>query len=439
MSFFRQGAWMVTATTLSGLFMFAVHLIAAPWFSKGDYSHFYTMVMIVNFSMIPALGLQTVFAHEAAAVRDEAGQRRLAGNAMGILALFTGIWAAAAGLIWLGQERVLRGLQLEDARGFWVTLCAVLPHFWLPVFCGILQGKQWFGWLGWALVSNGLGRFLTAALVLFWLGPKVHWLMFGALVGVVAAVGLAVVPCREVWRRGADRIQWRAWFGRALLFALGPGMVQFMLTVDMIAARIQFEKTVSDDYAMAGVLGRGLFLFVGPIAGVMFPKLVNPSRQDSGPKLVSRTFWATLAIVGLATALGGVICWLLAPAVLQSAEMISILPGGAADWLLKKEGQILRIARLLPYFFGAMGLLALANVFVSHLVANREFGKVACLLPAPAFYGLGLVTLDFSPISLVVWVGMANAWMLLAAGFLSRRVVAEGRQNGCGRKRCETL
>ena len=438
MSFYRQGAWMVTATTLAGLFMFAVHLVPAPWFSKGDYSHFYTMIMIVNFSMIPALGLQTVFAHEAAAVRDEAGQRCLAGNTMGILALFTGIWAAAAALIWLGQERVLQWLKLEDAWGFWVTLCAVLPHFWLPVFCGILQGRQWFGWLGCAIVSNGLGRFLTVALVLVWLGPKVHWLMLGALAGVVAAVGLAVVPCRGIWARGADRIQWRAWFGRALLFALGPGMVQFMLTVDMIVARGRFEKMVSDDYAMAGVLGRGLFLFVGPIAGVMFPKLVNPSSKDSGPKLVSRTFWATLVIVGLAAALSGVICWDAAPAVLQSASTISILPAGAADWLLERKGQILRIARLVPYFFGAMGLLALANVFVNHLVANREFGKVACLLPVPAIYGLGLVSLDFSPTSLVLWVGMANAGMLLAAGFLSRRLVVQGRK-GRGRKRCETL
>ena len=427
---------MMTATTLSGLFMFAVHLVAAPWFSDGDYSHFYTMVMIVNFSMIPALGLQTVFAHEAAAVRDEAGHRRLAGNTMGILALFTGIWAATAALIWLGQERVLSWLQLEDARGFWVTLCAVLPHFWLPVFCGILQGRQWFGWLGWAIVSNGLGRFLAVVVVLIWLGPQVHWLMCGALVGVIAAVGLAVVPCRGIWASGADRIQWRSWFGRALLFALGPGMVQFMLTVDMIAARGRFEKTVSDDYAMAGVLGRGLFLFVGSIAGVMFPKLVNPSSKDSGPKLVSRTFWATLAIVGVATALSGVVCWGAAPAVLQSAATISILPGGVVDWLWEREGQILRVARLVPYFFGAMGLLALANVFVNHLVANREFGKVACLLPAPAFYGLGLASLDFSPTSLVLWVGMANAVLLLAAGFLSRRISGEAKE--C-LKRCETL
>ena len=421
---------MMTATTLSGLFMFAVHLVAAPWFSEGDYSHFYTMIMILNFSMIPALGLQTVFAHEAAAVQDEVGQRRLAGNTIGILALFTGIWAAAAALIWLGRERVLQWLQLEDAQGFWVTLCAVLPHFWLPVFCGILQGKQWFGWLGGAIVSNGLGRFLAAALVLFLLGPKVHWLMLGALIGVVAALGLAVAPCWKVWDCGATRIRWRAWFWRALLFALGPGMVQFMLTVDMIAAQSRFEKTVSDDYAMAGVLGRGLFLFVGPIAGVMFPKLVSQSSKDSGPKLVSRTFWATLAIVGLSAALSGVICWGAAPAMLQSAAMTSILPDGAADWLLKKEGQILRIAHLVPYFFGAMGLLALANVFVNHLVARREFGKVACLLPAPAVYGLGLAALDFSPTSLVLWVGAANAWMLLAAGFLSRRIASKKGGDG---------
>lgn len=209
-----------------------------------------------------------------------------------------------------------------------------------------------------------------------------------------------------------------------------------MLTVDMIAAQSRFEKTVSDDYAMVGVLGRGLFLFVGPIAGGMFPKLVNPLSKDSGPKLVSRTFWATLAIVGLATALSGVVCWGAAPAVLQSAATISILPSSAADWLLEREGQILRIARLAPYFFGAMGLLALANVFVNHLVANREFGKVACLLPAPVVYGLGLIALDFSPTSLILWVGMANAGMLLAAGFLSRRFSVEAKE--C-RKRCETL
>ncbi len=432
---------MMAATTLSGLFMFAVHLLVMLWLEKGgnSYSYFFTLMTILNVSMIPSLGLQTVFAHEAAAVGDEAGRRELAGNIVGILALFAGLWVVVFGLVVLGQEWVLAWLKLEP-WGLWVTLCAVLPQFWLPVFCGVLQGKQWFGWLGGAVMFNGLGRFSAVVLVLFLLGPKVPWLMFSALIGLGVAIVLAFMPCRAVLAGGVARIQWRRWCLRALLVALGPGIVQFMCQIDMIVARGKFDEAVSDDYAMARLFGWGLFIFVSPIAGVMFPKLVNQASEGSKAKLVSQTFWATLIIVVLVAGGGVAVCWWAAPAFLQSADAASWLPGVAADWLSKdRTEKLLWVAKLMPCFFGAMGLLALANVFVSHLVARREFGKVGCLLPVPAVYGLGLAVFEFSPVSLILWMGVVSAGLLALVYCFSRRVVAEEAATGCGNAGCERL
>ena len=65
-AFYRQGSWMVIATFVSGLLMFAVHIFGG-WMSREEYGLFVTLLQILNLMMIPALGLQTVFAQQTAA------------------------------------------------------------------------------------------------------------------------------------------------------------------------------------------------------------------------------------------------------------------------------------------------------------------------------------------------------------------------------------
>ncbi len=419
MSVLKQGTWMVVATTLAGVCMFGVHGFA-PWLGAASYGLMVTLLNLVNFALIPAPGLQTVFAHETAAIGNDHARRRLAGNVVGVLLLLTGLWLGVAFLVVLNQNAVLHWLKITDPRVVWMTLAVILPHLWLPVLMGVVQGRQRFGWLGGAVLSNGMGRFLMVGAVLLWVGAELPWILVGALTGALCALGCCVAACGQLWSFGFERMEWRAWLWRALPLAVGPAIYQFMLTADMIAARVRFDEISSGYYGAAGLVGRGLVMFVGPIAGVMFPKLVRESQGRTGRRLVSGTALATallaVLVIGLAVLGGWFIRWQLAV-----EGGFTWLPEGARAAVFAKEEKLRWASGVIPWFLGGMGCLAMANVYISHLVANLRFRAMLSLLWIPLGYAAGLYWLSYSPRQLVLWMVVGNGVLLLAAWWQSRQ------------------
>jgi len=142
-AFYRQGSWLVIATFISGLLMFAVHIFGA-WMSRGEYGLFVTLLQILNLMMIPALGLQTVFAQQTAAAIEPQQQHDLAKSTRKMLLICLYIWTAIAVIVLLNQEAILESLKIERPTALYVTLLLGLPQLWLPVLLGILQGRQNF-------------------------------------------------------------------------------------------------------------------------------------------------------------------------------------------------------------------------------------------------------------------------------------------------------
>ena len=71
---------MLTATFLGGVLMFAVHFFGG-WMNSGEYGLFVTLLQVLNLMMIPALGLQTVFAQRtASAASSDDEQSNLAAS-----------------------------------------------------------------------------------------------------------------------------------------------------------------------------------------------------------------------------------------------------------------------------------------------------------------------------------------------------------------------
>ena len=421
MNLSQQGTWMMLTATLSGLFMFAVYFVGAPWLSSNQFGLFYTLIMIINLSMVLAPGLQIGFAHQAAVCSSREQQRELAADTAGILLILTVLWLLGVVGAFFAQDWILDRLKLDDPGAFWITLLAVLPALWAPVFAGILQGKQLFGWLGWAILSNGLGRFAAMTLVFLLLGFHLEWLMCGALVGMCCSLVLAAAPCRWLWTEGFAALRIGAWFWRASRFAMGPGIVQFMLSVDMFFARARLSEEESGVYGAAGMVGRGIVMLVGPIAAVMFPRLVRSDSGDSGAKLIFRIMLATALVILTVIASFTALYWLM-PVVPDWIAALSFLPSGTAEWYANREENLLQIASLIPWFLGAMGLLALANVYLNHLVARREFGKVCCLLIVPLAYCTGLLRYGHSTGSIMLGIAIANATLLAGCCLFSYRV-----------------
>ena len=408
---------MVGCTTVAGVFMFGVHAFM-PVFGAASYGLFVALIYLINVSTIPSPGLQTIFAHEAASVRREEDGHLLAGNVVGVLLVMTAGWGLGLLAVCLGQEWVLARLKIENVWALWVTLVAILPYLWLPIFLGVLQGRQAFGYLGASVLANGAGRFLTIAAILFFMGNSVSLAMMGPLLGGLVASGIGAWCCRDLFTRWAPSLSWR-WIWQALPIMVGPGILQFMLAADALVARARFDEVTSGYYGAAGMVGRGLVMFVGPVAGVMFPKLVSESSGHKGARLVKDTALATgiiVLIVAGGGGLGGVLFPWLVDLVLQS----QLLPEGVGAWLLANREKLEWIARTAPLFLVAMGLLAVANVFLSHLVAVRAFRETGWLAGICLVYGVGLLVLPLTVNSQILWIGIGNAGLLLGAYVYSR-------------------
>src|SRR5579871_3699359 len=84
-TFFRQGGWMMISAVAGGALMFAVQIFSKKYLSDEEYSAFTVLIQVTNWITIPALGLQMVFAQQAAAAVDEEHHRQLVGTIKAVM------------------------------------------------------------------------------------------------------------------------------------------------------------------------------------------------------------------------------------------------------------------------------------------------------------------------------------------------------------------
>ncbi|MEE2946967.1 MAG: hypothetical protein VX392_01490 [Verrucomicrobiota bacterium] len=418
-AFYRQGSWMVIATFVSGLLMFAVHIFGG-WMSSEEYGLFVTLLQILNLMMIPALGLQTVFAQQTAAAIEQGQRHDLAKSTRKILLLCLYTWFAIVVAVLLNQEAILVSLKIDQPTALHTTLLLGLPALWLPVLLGILQGQQNFAWLGGAAIVNGAGRFIAVGIIVTLLGGQATGATTGVLIGLTTACLLAGWHARQTWlgqsKSSQGNFDAKSWLTRIVPLTLGMGTGLFMLSADMIAARAILPPGDSGPYGAAGMIGRGLVAFTAPLAAVMFPKLVREAaRTKSG--VLGQAFLGT-AILGV---LAGVGCTLAAWLLSDIADHFSALAA--------KKKILTEIASLIPYFIWSMLPLALGNVFVAALLAQERYRAVPWLVGIAVTYGLTLAWLAStaeppSQQTIILTVGGFNLVFLGTAAALARHYAA---------------
>ena len=416
-AFYRQGSWMVIATFVSGLLMFAVHMFG-PWMRSEEYGLFVTLLQILNLMMIPALGLQTVFAQQTAAAIEPQQRHDLAKSTRKMLLICLYVWMAFAVIVLLNQEGILESLKIKKPTALYVTLLLGLPQLWLPVLFGILQGKQNFAWLGGAAIANGVGRFAAVGIIVAVLGGQAAGATTGVFIGLSTACLLAGWHGRQAWlgQAGASQgtFEAKAWLKRIIPLTLGLGAGQFMLSADMIAARAILPEADSGPYGAAGMIGRGLVIFAAPLAAVMFPKLVREAAQSKQSGVLGRTFLATV-LLGVLTALAcSGVAWLI-PSIIDRFDALAANREALTD-----------IAALMPFFVWSMLPLALANVFVAALMARERYRAVPWLVAIAIAYGLTLALLANtaeppSQQTIILTLGGFNLVFLGTAAALAKR------------------
>ncbi|WCJ58126.1 hypothetical protein NXS98_10360 [Fontisphaera persica] len=383
--FFRQSGWMVSATLLGGVCMFAVHVIY-PILGPREYGLFTTLLAMLNVLTIPALGLQTTFAHQTAAAITPEDEARLAGTVRAVLG-----WALVAWLVFVGVVLAFQGWiqstwAIHQPLALWIVVLFTLCLLWQPVLFGVLQGRQNFFWLGWALITNGAGRLVTALSLVFlaiWLSPPptATAALLGALIGIAASVVLAGWRTREVWGRKEHLpFVWGPWLRVVIPLTLGLGAFQFLFSVDVLLVRTFYLEDQTGNYNAAGTIGRGLVMFTAPLAVVMFPKVVRSHALGKRSQVMLVTLASVAALGVLAAAGCTLMAWGMRYVVEHPEFHPAWLPAGVLKALRGSAVSVQVLSSLIPWFVWCMLPLALGNVLLNNLLARKKYGVVPWLL-----------------------------------------------------------
>jgi O-antigen/teichoic acid export membrane protein len=367
-AFFRQSGWLMIANIIAGLMAFAVHPLAKK-ISLAEYSVFGTMLMVT--ACIPTLPLQMVFAQQTAGALATNRERQLSRMIrLGWLLTFI-LWAVAALAVLMFQDRIMARWELTSPMILWVTLAAVLMNLWMPLFTGVLQGRQDFFWMGWGSIANGIGRIAFAALIVLVFHGGATGMIFGAFAGLAAWAAIAIWRSRDLWLAKPEPFDGRGVFKQVAPVMLGFGACQFLFTTDTMYAKAFFSGDEMAPYVAAGTLSRALLWLVLPLAAVMFPKIVHANAKSEKNNLLGIVLFGT-AVLAVCGAAG--LC-IVGPLVVK---------------LVFTPDYVALTTKLLPWYAGAMIPLALANVLVNDLMARGKFKIVLPMVLLTIAYGFTL-------------------------------------------------
>jgi O-antigen/teichoic acid export membrane protein len=277
----------------------------------------------------------------------------------------------AALLVLAWQNRISERWELTSPAVLWVTLAAVLMNLWMPLFTGVLQGRQDFFWMGWGSIVSGISRIAVAGLFVLALQGGAAGMMAGAFVGLGAWAGIAIWRSRDLWSAPSERFDSRGLFKQVAPLFLGFGACQFLFTTDTIFTKAFFSGSDMASYVAAGTLSRALLWLVLPLAAVMFPKIVHATAKSEKSNLLGIVLLGTAALA---------IC---------GAAGLSLV-GPMVVRLVYTPEYVAATTRLLPWYAGAMIPLALANVLVNDLLARSRFKVVLPMVLLAVAYGFTL-------------------------------------------------
>ena len=367
-AFFRQSGWLMLSGIAGGVMMYGVHFLAKA-IPESQYAAFGTLLMVV--ACLPTMPLQMIFAQQTALALATGRERQLAGMIrMGWLWTFI-LWALGALLVLFFQKQIVAGWHLPDATSLWVTLPLLLVSLWLPMFGGVVQGRQDFFWLGWSTILGGAGRLAAAAFLVLALGLGATGMMAGASIAVAFAALILIWRSRDLWLLQSERFDRKSLLRQAVPLLFGFGACQFMFTSDTMFAKAYFTGDQMAPYVAAGTMSRALLWLVLPLAAVMFPKIVHAAAKSEKSNLFNLVVLGT-AVLAICGALG---LWLVGPILVK---------------IVYKSSYVAATCALVPWYAGAMVPLALANVMVNDLMARARYGVVPFMVVLAVAYGFTL-------------------------------------------------
>jgi O-antigen/teichoic acid export membrane protein len=352
-TFFRQSGWLMIANIGGGMLMWLVHFLnkIIPDTEYGVFGFLLTAVMLV-----PQMPIQMVFAQQTAKALAMNKTAELSGFIRRAWLGTLVVWVLGVGALFVFQGWVMHRENLTNPAGLWITMVAIILQVWMPLLWGVLQGQQNFVWLGWSMISSGVGRLTcaTIAVLLIHKWAAQDWYAPGMIIGVVAGLTLATIigawHTRSIWLLRPAPFDWGALARQVIPVLLTFFGFQVLFTADTLFVQAYFPKD-TEFYVSAGTLSRALMWLVGPLAAVMFPRLVHSAAKGEKQNLTGLVLTGTVILAGV----GAVGLALVGPLVVK---------------IVYKQAFVHVAASLLPWYAAAMIPLSAANVLLNDLLAK---------------------------------------------------------------------
>jgi O-antigen/teichoic acid export membrane protein len=381
------------ANIAGGILMWAVHLLAKKT-GKSEYGLFITLLTTVM--LVPTIPLQMVFAQQTAKALATGRERELSGILRLIFLGLFGLWVFACAVVFTFQGSILKFWGVPVA-GVWITMPTLLMAVWAPVFMGMLQGEQNFLWLGWGLMSGAVGRLTVAALAVLVLHAGAMGMMVGVLVGTVTPLLIGIWQTRRLWSLTPQPFDWPSVLRQIIPLLFGFIFVQFLFTGDTLFVKHYFTAGQTGAYGAAGTLSRALIWLVGPLATVMFPRIVHSSAKSEKTNIVGMVLMGT-AVLALGGAAGLAVLGPWVVGLVYNADFVPVA------------------AQVLPWYAAAMVPLALANVLVNNLLARSQFAVVPFIFLLALAYAATMVYVNHVSNNLVAVLQTLGGFNLLLLG-----------------------
>jgi len=364
-AFFRQSGWMMVASIFGGAMSFGVHFLN-KLIPQGEYANFGVLVMVIT--CLPTVPLQMVFAQQSASALAQNRERQLSGMIRRAWFWTFVIWLVGAVVLTVFRVPIIHAWKLSSSLPLFVTVATILTSIWLPLFSGVMQGRQDFFWFGWSLILGGILRVAAGALFVIVFHAGATGMLGGALVGVGTAGAIVIWRTRDLWSIPAEPFNSKEMLRQIAPLVLAFGVCQFLFSTDTMFATPYFSSDSMKHYIVAGTLSRALLWLVMPLSAVMFPKIVHSSAKREKTNLLGIVIGGTAAL-----------------AICGAAGLC--LVGSLVIRIVFKAEDIAETTALLPWYAGAMIPLALANVLVNDLMARGRHKIVPLMILLAIGYG----------------------------------------------------
>lgn len=371
-NFFRQSGWMMAANVLSGVFMAASQFMLLYLTPASDFSVALTILKIFILVSLPAAAIQVVLAQQTAAAISDDARRDVAATARGVLKWLLVFWLAMSAIATTFRLQIASVLQASDATIVWAMMLLILGSLLLPVFLGLLQGSQRFLPYGWAMIANGVGRFVAVLTGVKFLQIGATGATLAAFAGFVVASALAGSQAKSLFQPAPRRFDLTAFLKKVGILTAGAGSTIFLISVDMIFVQAYFPKSVSKFYGGAEIIGTAVVLLCVPVAAVMFPKIVRSRATATGSDALRLAVTGTAAIAG------------------ATAVFCTFFPEVPLRILYHKSPDMVQAAPLIRWFMWAMVPVTLYNVLINNLIARERYAIVPLAAILPIAYAFTL-------------------------------------------------